>query len=88
LELDLADKEKKALDDKIKSNAKFVRSTIDKLSKFKKELADLAMARGATLESLVNGIELILKTIGASKESHHRGNYNSISIRLILQFAK
>jgi hypothetical protein len=88
LELDLAEKEKKVLVDEIKSNVKFVRNAIDKLSKFKHELTDLAKACGTTRESLVNGIELILKTFGTSKESYHGGDYNGVLIRMILQFAK
>jgi hypothetical protein len=47
---------------------------------------DLAKAQGKTRESLVNEIELILKTFGASKEAYHGGDYNVVAISFIIHF--
>jgi hypothetical protein len=84
----LAEDEKKALEKEIKSNAEYVRDAVEEISNFKKQLDGLNKAPGATQESLIKAIELIIRAFGASKEAYHEGVYNGVSVLLIIQNAK
>jgi hypothetical protein len=87
-EVALAETEKKALEKDMKSRVQFVSDVFEELARIKKELADMAKARGSTKKSIANGIEAIPKIFGASKESYHGGDYNGGLIRLIVRYAK
>jgi hypothetical protein len=69
-----AETEKKALDKEMKSHVQFVSDAVEEVAQIKKELADMAKARGITKESIANGIEAILNICGVSKESYHGGD--------------